>query len=229
VPQPIEYFYSQDTPISVGLIFDVSGSMGQAIDMSQVAVQEFMRTSNSEDEFFLISFANRPKMLKDFTRNDMDVTEQMLYAKTGGRTAMLDAIYLGLSKMKNAQHPRRALIVISDGGDNSSRYTPNELLRAAREADVQIYTIGIGGADYDMGFLRKLTENTGGRMYEGYGWADTAEKISIELRNQYVIGYRSRNLAHDGQWRKVKVKLLAPKGLPPLSVFFKNGYYAPEE
>lgn len=226
-PQNIDIFYTQDTPISVGLILDLSGSMSSAIDYSRAAFDAFMQTANPQDEFFLISFGNKPEMLRDFTEKDDEITNELLYLKTGGRTALLDAIYLGLNKMRKSKYPRRALIVFSDGGDNNSRYTPTEVLRVIQEADVQLYTIGIPGTDYAPYFLQTMTERSGGRIYEGFDWADTATKISIDLRNQYVLGYRSRNLARDGKWRKIKVKLQAPKGLPSLHVYSKTGYLAP--
>lgn len=227
VPEDIQYFYTQDTPISVGLIVDLSGSMSGVVSESMFAAEQFMRTANEQDEFFLISFASRPKLLKDFTSHDEDITGELIYSKTGGRTSLLDAIYLGLHKMRQAKYPRRALIVITDGGDNNSRYTPGEVLRVLREADVQLYTIGIPGSDYAPYFLKQMAESSGGRIYEGAGWVDTATKISIELRYQYVVGYRSRNSARDGQWRKIKLKLKPPQGLPNLHAYYKTGYYAP--
>jgi Ca-activated chloride channel family protein len=229
VPQTIRYFYTQDTPISVGLIFDVSGSMSNAVDYSRIALEEFMQTANPQDEFFLISFSSKPHLLKNFTHKDDEITTELLTARIGGRTSLLDAIYLGLSKMREAKYPRKALLVITDGGDNSSRYTQKEVLRVLREADVQLYTIGIQGQDYAPYFLLQMTKNSGGRIYEGFDWADTASKISIELRNQYVLGYVPRNKTQDGKWRNIKVKLNAPKGLPELQVYLKNGYYAPEQ
>jgi Ca-activated chloride channel homolog len=228
VPQTIKYFYTQDTPISVGLIFDVSGSMSNAIDSSRAALEQFMQTANPQDEFFLISFSNKPHLLKNFTPRDDEITTELLTTKVGGSTSLLDAVYLGLSKMREAKYPRKALLVITDGGDNSSRYTQKEVLRVLREADVQLYTIGIQGQDYAPYFLLQMTKNSGSRIYEGFDWADTASKISIELRNQYVLGYVSKNKAHDGKWRNIKVKLNAPKGLPELQIYFKNGYYPPE-
>ena len=229
VAQDIQYFYTQDTPISVGLIFDQSGSMSSVVDYSRTAAEEFMRTANPLDEFFLIAFSNKPKLVKDFTSRDDDITSQLMFTKAGGRTSLVDAIYLGLHNMRKAKYQRRAIIVITDGGDNNSRYTTKETLRYLREADVQLYTIGIPGKDYAPYFLNQMAENSGGRVYDGFDWVDIASKISVELRYQYVLGYRSRNRAHNGQWRKIKVKLKTPKGLPPLHAYYKTGYYSPED
>lgn len=228
VLQQIEYFYSEDAPVSVGVILDTSSSMGSAINDSRQAVIEFMKTSNPEDEFFLISFSDEPKLLRGFTKEEGGIQSELVYTIPKGQTALLDAVYLGMSKMHNAKYPRKALLIISDGGENHSRYTFSEIERVVKEADVQIYAIGIAGSDYAPGFLRAITEGTGGRALGG-SVADAAVKISSELRNQYVIGYRSRNLVHDGKWRKIKVKLHAAKGLPPLHIMAKAGYYVPSE
>jgi Ca-activated chloride channel family protein len=211
------------------VILDISGSMRAAINDARQAVVEFMKTSNPADEFFLISFSNEPKLLRDFTEEDGSVQSELVYTIPKGQTALLDAVYLGMSKMRNAKYPRKALLIITDGGENHSRYTSGEIERMVKEADAQIYAIGIAGRDYAPGFLRAITEGTGGRALSGSDLADAAVKISSDLRNQYVIGYRSRNLVHDGKWRKIKVKLHAPKGLPPLHVVARTGYYVPSE
>jgi Ca-activated chloride channel family protein len=163
----------------------------------------------------------------------------MLYTTAKGRTALLDAIYLGLSEMRGARNPKRALLIISDGGDNHSRYNERDIKNFVKESDVQIYAIGIYNP---LGYrptneevngptlLSELTELTGGRVFnvENLGdLPDVATKIGMELRNQYVLGYRPSNHTHDSKWRKIKVKLRAPKGLPPLNVYSKTGYYAP--
>ena len=230
-PQQIEYFYTQDAPISVGIVFDESGSMDQAIRMSRQAVAQFMRASNRDDEFFLITFANKPQVVSDFTNRPEKIAGELTSAKGRGTTALWDAVYLGLNKMKEARHAKRVLMVFSDGGENHSRYTAKELLRAVEEADVQIYGVNIPGADYTPGSLSSLSQATGGRTYSGWPstFADTAEKIAIELRNQYVLGYLPANRAHDGKFRKVRVKLQPPQGVPPLTAIAKKkGYFAPE-
>ena len=242
VEQKIEAFSTEDAPISVGLIFDSSGSMSDKIEKSKDAALQFFKTSNPQDEFMLISFADRPDLITGFTAKFENLQDRLLTVKSGGKTALLDAIYLGLSEMKKATTNRRALLVISDGGDNHSRYTENDIKRAVKESDVQIYAVGIfeplssrnrtpeeaGGP----GLLAELSEISGGRLFsveDTNELPDIAEKISIELRNQYVLGYKPSNLIRDGHWRRIKVKLNPPKGLPPLQVYARTGYYAPTQ
>lgn len=237
--ETIRDFSTEDAPVSIGLIFDMSGSMGDKIDRAREAVVEFLKTANPQDEFFLITFNDRPDEVSDFTQSIADLQNKLIFTQPKGRTALLDAIYLGMSKMRQARYPRRALLIISDGGDNHSRYTEGEIKSLVREADVTIYAIGI----YDHYFptpeerlgpelLSEIAENTGGRAFSvdnPNDLADVATKIGIELRNQYVLGYRPKNPVHDGKWHKIKVKLIPPRGLPPLHVHAKSGYYAPSE
>ncbi len=237
--QEIKHFSSEDAPISLGVIFDMSGSMSNKIEKAREAVVEFFRTANPQDEFFTIAFSERPELLADFTTSVEDIQGKLIYTIAKGRTALLDAIYLGLNKMHEAKHQKKALLIISDGGDNHSRYTESEIKSLVKEADVQIYAIGIFDAtprttEEANGpvMLGEITDVTGGRTFtidNPNELADVATKIGIELRNQYVLGYRPRNPVHDGKWRKVKVKLNPPKGLPPLHVYAKTGYYAPSE
>ena len=236
-PQEIRHFSSEDAPISLGVIFDTSGSMSTKFDRGREAIVEFFKTANPQDEFFMISFSDTPQELSDFTSSVEDIQARLLFAMPKGRTALLDAIYLGLHKMKQAKYERKALLIISDGGDNRSRYTEGQIKSLVKEANVQMYAIGL----FDPYFrteeesrgpelLESITEITGGREFtvgDPNELADIATKIGIELRNQYVIGYRPVSDPHDGKWRKVKVKLVPPKGLPPLQVHAKTGYYAP--
>jgi Ca-activated chloride channel family protein len=237
--QQIRHFSSEDAPISLGVIFDVSGSMSNKIDKSRDAVVEFFRTANPQDEFFLITFSEKPELLSDFTQSIEDIQNRLVYAEPKGRTALLDAIYLGMTRMRHARYEKKALLIISDGGDNHSRYTEGEIKSMVKESDVQIYGIGLYDRDFKTpeeregpALLSEITEVTGGRTFtiaNTNELADVATKIGIELRNQYVLGYRPTNPARDGKWRKIKVKLNPPKGLPPLHVYAKTGYYAPTE
>jgi Ca-activated chloride channel family protein len=237
--QVIRHFSSEDAPISLGVIFDISGSMADKIDKSRQAVVEFFRTANPQDEFFLITFSEKPEVLVDFTSSVEDIQNKLVYAVPKGRTALLDAIYLGMNRMTKAHYERKALLIISDGGDNHSRYTEGEIKAMVREADVQIYGIGLFDRDFKTpeeregpALLSDVTEVTGGRTFvigSPNELADVATKIGIELRNQYVLGYRPTNPGRDGKWRKIKVKLNPPRGLPPLHVYAKTGYYAPTE
>jgi Ca-activated chloride channel homolog len=234
--QEVRHFSSEDAPISLGVIFDMSGSMSSKIERAREAVIEFFKTANPQDEFFLITFSDKPEEVSDFTQSVDDLQGKLVYTVPKGRTALLDAIYLGISKMRQAKYPKKSLLIISDGGDNHSRYTEGEIKSLVKEADVMIYSIGI----YDHYFqteeerlgpqlLGDISELSGGRSFtidNPNDLADVATKIGIELRNQYVLGYRPKNPGHDGKWHKIKVKLLPPKGLPPLHVYAKTGYYA---
>jgi Ca-activated chloride channel family protein len=237
--QEIRHFSSEDAPISLGVIFDVSGSMSNKIDRSKEAVVEFFKTANPQDEFFVVSFSDEPELLSDFTSSVEDIQSRMVTASPKGRTALLDAIYLAVAKLRNARYDRKALLIISDGGDNHSRYTEGEINSLVKEADVQIYAIGLFDQtprtqEERMGpaLLAEVTDVTGGRTFtidNPNELPDIATKIGIELRNQYVLGYRPTKAVHDGKWHKIKVKLNPPKGLPPLHVYAKTGYYAPSE
>jgi len=242
VEQQIATFSTEDSPISVGLIFDSSGSMGDKIQKSKEAAMQFFKTANPQDEFLLISFSERPNLISGFTSKYENVQDRLLFVKSGGKTALLDAIYLGLNEAKRATTNRKALLVISDGGDNHSRYTENDVKKAVRESDTQIYAVGIfeplsarartPEEARGPGLLAELSEVSGGRMFsveDANELPDITEKISIELRNQYVIGYKPSNLVRDGRWRRIKVKLNPPKGLPPLQVYARTGYYAPTQ
>jgi Ca-activated chloride channel family protein len=242
VSQRIVAFSTEDAPISVGMIFDSSGSMSDKIEKSKEAALQFFKTSNPQDEFMLINFSERPNLVSAFTSKFENLEERLITVRAGGKTALLDAIYLGLNEMKKATTNRKALLVISDGGDNHSRYTERDLKKAVKEADVEIYAVGVfeplssrartpeeaGGP----GLLAELAEVSGGRMFsveDPNELPDIMEKISIELRNQYVLGYKPSNLVRDGRWRRIKVKLSPPKGLPPLQVYARTGYYAPTQ
>jgi Ca-activated chloride channel family protein len=235
--QKISSFAAEDAPVSIGIIFDLSGSMSSKLVRARESILQFIKTANPQDEFFVIGFNDRPELIEDFTSSVEDIQARLATVQSGHRTALLDAIYYGLVKMRDAKHERRALLVVSDGGDNRSRYTEGEVRSQVREADVEIYSIGIfdpyaATPEERTGpiLLNEVSEETGGRLFRVDDIAemgDIAEKISTELRNQYVIGYRPKNLVRDGKWRKVKVKVNPPPGLPPLTVHARTGYYAP--
>jgi Ca-activated chloride channel family protein len=235
--QRISSFSTEDAPVSIGIIFDMSGSMADKILRARDSILEFMKTSNPQDEYFVIAFNDRPELIEDFTSSTEKIEERLANVKAGHRTALLDAIYYGLDKMKQAKYARKALLVISDGGDNRSRYTENEVRAEVRESGVQIYSIGIFDPDAPtmeerLGpiLLNDISNDTGGRLFkvdDVSEMGDIAAKISEELRNEYVLGYTPTNQKHDGKWRKVKVRLEPPPGLPPLTVHARNGYYAP--
>ena len=238
IEQEIVHFSSEDVPISIGMILDMSGSMADKVDKSRLAAVQFFRTANPQDEFFLVNFNDRAQLTSSFTGSVEELQNRLMYTSAMGRTALFDGIYLGLSQMKGAHNTKKALLIISDGGDNHSRYTLSDVRNFIKEADVQIYAIGLydpngGHTPEELGgpsLLGDLTAMTGGRAFvvnQISDLPDIASKISMELRNQYVLGYRPSDHAHDGRWRKIKVKLHPPKGLPPLTVYSKSGYFAP--
>ena len=240
VGQTIKYFSSDDAPLTIGVVFDLSGSMSSKFVRARKALTEFLRTSNPQDEFFVVGFNDRPSIIVDYTSDPDDVEARMVMLKPENRTALIDAVYLGIDHLRQAKYERKALLIISDGGDNRSRYTENELRRVVRESDVQIYSIGIfdsyaptqeevAGPD----LLKEICEMTGGRLFsvgnDVNDLQDIAGRISAELRNEYVIGYTPSVVKHDGNWRKLRVRLVPPPGLPLLTPHFRQGYYAPSE
>jgi Ca-activated chloride channel family protein len=242
VQQKIEYFASFDAPLSVGLVFDASGSMGAKLAKSREAAAQFFKTANPEDEFFLIQFSDRPQLVVPFTHSTEEIQSRLTFTQAKGRTALLDGVYQAINYLRKGKNPRKAIIIISDGGDNSSRYTESEVRNLLKEADAQMYGIGIfepigsrGRTAEEMsgpGLLDELAQMTGGRSYPVENindLPDVAAKIGIELRNQYVLGYISKNQARDGKYRRVQVKLKQPRGMPPLRALYRQGYYAPNQ
>jgi Ca-activated chloride channel family protein len=226
----------------VGVVFDCSGSMGDKLQKSREAVRQFMKTANPQDEFFLVQFNDQPRLTVPFTTDTSEIQNRLTFLESKGRTALLDGVYLAMNQMRKARNPRKAILIISDGGDNSSRYTESEVKDAVRESDVQIYGIGIyeplgsrGRTPEELegpGLLHDITEQTGGRLFSVENLAelpDVAAKIGLELRNQYVLGYSPKNQQRDGKYRRVLVKLVKTAGLPPLKALFRTGYYAPTQ
>jgi Ca-activated chloride channel family protein len=241
VEQTITHFSMDDEPVAVGLVFDISGSMGSKLQKSRQAAAEFFRTSNIEDEFFLVEFNDQPKLVVPLTRNVEEIQNQLTWAQSKGRTALLDAIFLSMNEMKKSKKNRKALLIISDGGDNSSRYSESEVKNLVRENDVLIYAIGVfemGGGRMRTseeaggpGLLNDLCDQTGGRHLPAdvSELPDIAAKIGVELRNRYVLGYSPTSQVRDGRYHALQVKVVPPKGLPALRPYFRRGYYAPAQ
>jgi Ca-activated chloride channel family protein len=241
--QEIRYFSAEDGPISVGVLLDLSNSMKNKIDDAREAVSEFFKTANPEDDYFVISFADSPQLVADSTRSIASIQAKLAAAQPGGHTALLDAVYMGLAKMRSAHHKRRALLIISDGGDNHSRYRKSEIKRLVQETDVEIYAIGIYNSIFQTPeewsgkrLLTEITEATGGRaitMSNASKLPSIARTISLELRNQYVLGYRPSKSARDGRWHRIKLEVAnLPEGIsvePPLHLSFRRGYLGPEQ
>jgi len=241
VQQVITHFATEDTPVSIALLFDCSGSMGPKMDKARAAVREFIRSANPGDEFALVPFADRAHLIASFTSQPEDIQSRVMFLQPRGRTALLDAIYMALNEMKHAKHARKAVLIISDGGDNASRYSQRDIKKLVREADVQIYSIGI--LEPMMGRMRTLEEmsgpalldevarESGGRLFEVDNlneMPDIAAKIGMALRSQYILGYAPAAEKRDGKYHKVQVKIERPKGLPPLRATFRPGYVAPQ-
>jgi len=236
--QEITYFSDDDSPVSVGVIFDVSGSMsGDKVKRARDALSKFIQTSHDSDEYFLIAFNSRAQLLLDRTRDGDSILNKLTFVETKSQTALYDACYLGVEKVQRGAHPKRALLLISDGQDNDSRYTFNELRKLLKESDVTLYAIGIlsgsdAGSSLGMegqGVLDELSGVSGGKAFFPRSAAemdDIFEQIALELRHQYSIGYKPESFANDGKWHRVKVKVTPPRGLPRLFVRSKEGYYA---
>jgi Ca-activated chloride channel family protein len=241
--QDIRNFSTEDAPISIGLILDVSKSMTNKIETERTAVTEFFKSANPEDDYFVITLGDRPRIIADTTQSLDEIQGKLALVIPNGNTALLDGIYLGVDKLSSARFQRRALLIISDGGDNHSHYTAKEIKNLVQEADVLIYSIGIFDnmpvpvfktIEERLGkrLLTQITEETGGRTIaadDRNKVPEIAAAISRELREQYLLGYRSSNALHDGKWRKIKVQITASEGVPPLHAYYKKGYLAPEK
>jgi Ca-activated chloride channel family protein len=247
VEQKVTHFSNEDAPLSIGLLVDTSGSMGAKLDTSRRAVSEFLKTLNTADEAFLVQFSDQAQLAVPLTNDAAAIESSMTSATSGGLTALLDAVHTGLQEMKRAKNPRKALLIISDGGDNNSRYTSTQIADLVREADVQIYAMGVfeptlsfglsggklGSAELDgPRLLSAIADQTGGRALAASTLRELpgiAERIGIELRNQYVLAYTPQNHGRDGKYRKIEVKVAQPKALPALKARWRLGYYAPSE
>jgi len=242
IEQTIAHFSGEDVPLSVGLVFDMSGSMGDKLRTSRQAVVQFLKTMNPQDEAFLVEFSDRAELAAGFSSRMEVIENKLMSARPGGLTAMLDAGELALHEMEKAKNPRKAVLIISDGGDNNSRYSADDLESLVREADVQIYAMGVFEPSIFPALTREevsgprllseLAEQTGGRAFSAADPNDlpgVAARIGIELRNQYVLAYSPKNQNKDGKYRRVEVKVSEAAGIPSLKVRWRSGYYAPSQ
>jgi Ca-activated chloride channel family protein len=236
--QDIIFFSDTDAPVSIGILFDVSGSMtGDKIAKARNALSRFINTSHPRDEYFLIAFNKRAQLLMDRTRNGEAVLNKLTLVEPKHNTALYDACYLGVERVTRGTHQKKALLIISDGQDNASRYNFKEVRRLMKESDVVIYSVGILGTQdtssmdgiLGQSYLDELANVTGGKSF----YPNTAvemdeifERIALELRHQYSIGYVPSNFEPNGEWHKVKVKVKPPRGLPRLTIRHRSGYYA---
>lgn len=238
--QKVAHFSGDDAPLSVGLVFDESGSMDFKLRTSQAAVAQFLKTMNKDDEAFVVEFSEHARVSVPFTSHTEEIQDALKKAQPGGLTAMLDAIDMAIREMKKAKNSRKAIVIVSDGGDNHSKYTAAEIESLVREADVQIYAMGVYEPTLSFGLspeevsgpklLSEITTQTGGRAFAAALTSDlpsVAARIAVELRNQYVLGYYPKNQTKDGKYRHVEVKLGQPRGVSALKAHFRLGYYAP--
>lgn len=237
--QQIKNFSSEDAPISIGIILDTSRSMTNKLERAREAVRQFCEASNPADEFFLINFSDEPRLVTDFTSRPEELENALLAVEAKGRTSLLDAIYMGIRKMKSARYSRRALLIFSDGGDNRSRYNELDVKRAIKEADVLIYSVGTfdryaSTQEELLGpeLLKSISDVTGGDSFTLTHVAELPEvtrSIGSRLRHQYVLTYRPEEALRDGKWHKISVKLRLPRKWSLLRVRARTGYYAETE
>jgi Ca-activated chloride channel homolog len=236
VEQKIVSFAMEDDPVSICLVFDISGSMSDDLREMRHAAAQFFKTSNPGDEFCLVELASDVRLAVPLTENADNVDYRLMFSKGGGLTALLDGVYMGLNALRKSHNMRKALVIISDGGENHSRYSLGEVKNAIVESDVLIYAIGAFGngmgSNYgDQFVLKKLTEQSGGRMFP-VNWmsmGDFADKVVIDLRNRYLLGYAPTDMTRDGRYHHIRVMLAPPRGLPKLQAHWRTGYYAPSE
>lgn len=230
VEQKITQFSMEDDPIALGLVFDSSGSMGGVLKEARQAAAVFFKTADVGDEFFLVEFDTAPHLLVPLSRDVEEIDYQIMFSKSRGSTALLDGVYLALNEIRKSKKLRKALILVSDGGENNSRYTAAEVRNGMRETDVLIYPILIGGEPGGPQLMNQFAEQTGGRMFVAnrVSLADIAQKIVVDLRNRYVLGYSPANKARDGKYRRIEVKLVPPKGVGQLTAHWRQGYFAPQ-
>jgi Ca-activated chloride channel family protein len=225
VEQEIRYFSSEAAPLSLGIVFDISHSMERKLSFARDAALRFLQTGTPDDEYFLVEFSTHARLAEGFTSDIRRLRDRLTLTPAEGATALYDAVYLGLSKLKSGQNPKKALLLITDGEDNHSRYSRGEIRDVVRESDAQIYVLDLGRA-----LVGELAEMTGGHSYRisVTDLEDTCERIALEMKNQYLIGYESTNRSKDGKFRKVRVKVNPPPGLTKLSVRSRTGYFGPK-
>jgi Ca-activated chloride channel family protein len=235
VEQTITHFSQEEAPISVGIVFDISSSMkdNENIRKARNSITRFLQSMNPEDEAFLIAFNEQANLAQRFTDQIGALRSTLAQLKPSGSTAIYDAVYMGLDQVRRGKNEKKALVLITDGEDNSSRYTSVELREFAKESNVQVYGIGEQGTQgYGFGEIQHIVSLTGGRVFFPNNFNDLDYYIDLihsELRNQYLVGYSPANSLHDGKWRKITVRLDAPPGLPKLAVRAREGYYAPKK
>jgi Ca-activated chloride channel family protein len=237
VKQNIEFFSDRDVPASIGIVFDVSGSMQTKLEQSREAVKLFIETSHPEDEFFLVSFNERVSQVAEFTGAEA-LTSRLSSLGADGDTALYDALYLGVEKLKEGRHKKRVLLVLSDGADNRSRYNFREIRQLIKESDALIYAISTGTASGGCArlchqqaqmLLEELVNPTGGKTWFPLTRADLEDavnEIAVTIRRQYSLGYVPGNPVLDGKWRSINARLSHAAQPSKVTVRTRAGYYA---
>ena len=238
--QQIQYFSAEAEPVSIALLIDVSKSMTDKIDTEKAAILEFFKNADPQDEYFGITFSSRPRLLVGPTQSVDDLQTKLTTVEPAGPTAMLDAVNLAERELRAGRYKRRAILIISDGGDNASRYSLKETKKSIQESDVQIYAIGLfetfffNTLEERLGkkWLSEITDATGGRTItvdSRTKLPQAAAEISREIRNQYILGYHPSNKVPN-RWRKIKVQLVASAGVEhSLRTYYKKGYLTSEQ
>lgn len=227
VQQEIAHFSDEDAPLTLGIIYDVSGSMGDLTSRSFQALKRFFDTSHQEDEYFIIAFNNRAQLVQDFTTSPSEIMSRVIFVKAKGSTALYDGVYLGIEKARQGRHRKKALLIISDGEENSSRYSGRDLREMLKESDVPVYGIGISQLYQGMGTLQSLSGWSGGMTFAPADEPQTRDiytRIALMLRHQYAIGFYPTDAANPIDWHKVRINISAPRGLGRLSLSYKKGY-----
>jgi len=242
VEQPVAHFSGEDVPLSIGLAFDISGSMDYKMRTSREAAATMLKTMGPGDESFLVEFNEKVDLAVPFTGKTEQIRDALQDVRPGGLTALLDALNFTLDEMKKAKNARKAIVIVSDGGDNSSKYTAAQIESLVREADVEIYCMGVFDPLASLALspeevsgprlLSEIATQTGGRAFAASVSSDlpsVAARIAIELRNQYVLAYYPKDQVRDGKYHTVEVKVSQPPGVPALKMHWRQGYYAPAD
>jgi Ca-activated chloride channel homolog len=228
IKQDIAFFSDDDAPISLGIVYDVSGSMGNFSSRSLAMLRSFFDNSHTEDEFYVYAFNNRVQLVQDFTSLPEALLNRVTFIKAKGSTALFDATYAAVEKVREGRHHKKVILIFSDGEENSSRYSGRELQNLLKENDVQIYAIGMSEISSGAGTLKFIAEPTGGQALFPFDYASAEvvyTRLALMLRRQYVIGFYPSNLTSGTAWHKLNVQIKAPKQLGKLKLSFKNGYW----
>lgn len=222
VEQKIIQFSTEDAPMTLGIAVDTSGSMKQILDAARTTSARCLDVGLADDEYFLVLFSSKAELASDITTDFSSLRLPLMSVQSKGSTALYDAIHMGLENLKQGTNARKALVVISDGYENNSRYRAGTVKNLVRESDMQVFSIGNEGD----GALREMTELTGGRQFRMGSVLGSCGLITQELKYQYLLAYQSTNTAKDGKWRNIQVKMNPPPSLRELSVRAKKGYTA---